>query len=128
MTTAVFCLCIAPIITPYVHPAEGWLSRYDELPTVATVAYYQADGRLSDTLAPQDNLIAVYNCQRIGDAVTVHAAEYGPIEMTVFDCANDADGGQAWMIDYNYVGELGYFTAQMYPALVGAWVKVEYHE
>lgn len=122
--TNIFCLCIA--VLPYVHPNEGWLSAYDQRPTDATIAYYQDVGMLPDDLVGP--LIAVYDCWRIGQTVTIHTYDGLTLEATIFDCAGAGDGGQDWMQRHNYVGELDYYTALMYPEYIGTWAKVKYYE
>ena len=109
---------------PYVHPAAGFLSGYGQLPTDATLAYRIEHGWIAADVE-YDVLIAVYDCWRVGDTATLHTI-YGSFNALIFDCANDADGGQDWMKDGGYVAELGWYAWQEYPGLIGSWAEVDY--
>lgn len=112
--------------TTYSHPTLGYLSAYAQTPTDTTLAYRIEHGQI-DPDTQYDALIAVYDCWRVGQTATLHTI-YGSFTALVFDCANDADGGQAWMIAGGYVAEVDWYTWQEWPGLIGSWAEVEYHD
>ena len=90
------------------------LSQFAERPTRAVIANRSVPGRTAHTLpanhADYDGYIAVLDCDRIGDVVTVrwngHTAR-----AVVFDCAGDS-ATRAWMRRGNVIGEVDYDTAK----------------
>jgi hypothetical protein len=96
----------------------GFLSGYDKLPTDGTIQNRQNWGQIPSDLSKFDALIAVLDCNRIGETGTLHT-NLGNFYILVFDCAGIADGGANWMIDGNYVAELDWYTRNSHPELIG---------
>lgn len=98
---------------------NGWLSAYDETPTVATIEYRQEAGEIPEDLSGYDGVIAVLNCDYIGKEAVLYSGEHR-LDVIVFDCAGKSDGGYKWMIDNNIVAEVGYGIRVQYPDIVGS--------
>lgn len=115
----------APVYAGASISNSGFLSAYDENPTVGTIAYHQNLGNIPDDLTGYDGLIVVYDCSRIGqDALLTVGDETW--ETLVFDCAGEADGGQDWMTSNGYVAEIDYYMWQKYPHILGKYATVTY--
>lgn len=109
--------------TLYAHSSAGYLSAYGQMPTDATLAHRIETGQIAAD-AEYDILVAVYDCRLIGRRAELHTV-IGSFDALVFDCANDADGGQAWMKSGQYVAEIDWYAWQTWPALVGSWATLE---
>lgn len=103
----------------------GFLSAYDETPTVATIEYDQENGFIPYDLSKYDGVVAVIDCFRVGqDAIlTVGSEEF---YVLVFDCAGKGDGGWNWMIRNAYLAEVGYYMRIKYPHIVGQYATIVY--
>ena len=97
----------------------GTLSQYDQASTdrvlynrsvVGVTAYALPDNREGVT-----GYIAVYDCARIGQVVTVSWSNHVE-RLMVFDCAGD-DVTRQWMKLWNVIGEVDYYTAQRWGML-----------
>ena len=108
-------------------PTEGYLSRYDQRPTDATLAHRLEMGEVTQEQVDEaDVLIAVLACSRLGEMgqMEITNSEMVRVVVTylVFDCAGvDA---QAWMVTNGIVAELGYHSAQRYLGERGGWGRV----
>ena len=97
----------------------GILSQYDKAPTDMVLYNRSLFGRTAYML-PEDRedvtgYIAVYECERIGQVVTVSWSNH--IErLMVFDCAGD-DETRQWMKRWNVIGEVDFYTAQRWGML-----------
>ena len=89
---------------------EGWLSAYDQDPTMDTL-YYRLD--IGDVQLGHDVYIAVSDCKRIGETGTMTIGESGPLSYQVFDCLGD-DIGHDWMTDRNIIAEIDYWAWKKY--------------
>lgn len=107
------------------HREAGYLSAYDERPTLATIAYRQDTGEIPLSLVDYDGVIAVLDCSRIGQRVLMRAGG-NVYRLLVFDCAGPPPGGSEWMIANRIVGEVGYGFRMAHPELVHGWAELEY--
>lgn len=96
----------------------GYLSGYNEAPTVGTVAYRQEIGDIPQNLSGYDVLIATADCGQIGKVGTLYTV-VGPLNALVFDCGGD-DGGHHWMRVNNILAEIDWYTWVAHPELVGS--------
>lgn len=103
---------------------RGWLSKYDQLPTDATMEYRMDIGEITVNPHKYDVWVAVLSCDRIGQTGTL-LTRSGEFKALVFDCAGD-DGGHRWMIHYQILAEVDYYFAQEYPGLINSWAMIEY--
>lgn len=91
--------------------ARGYASRYDPGVFESVVRVRQSYGSLPTPLPPHEGYIALLDCGRVGDVVTVcHGGEC--LELLVADCAGIADGGRDWMIQGGYAGEVDARTSR----------------
>jgi hypothetical protein len=103
----------------------GFLSAYDENPTVGTIEYGQKNGMIPRDLSKYDGLVAVIDCWRVGhDAILTVGDEQ--FYVLVFDCAGKGDGGWDWMIRYSYLAEVDYYMRTKYPHIVGKYATITY--
>jgi hypothetical protein len=102
---------------------EGWLSAYNQNPTVATVKYRQGTGEIPADLSPYDGVIAVLDCGLVGEDAYLHT-KGGTFYVMIFDCAGN-DGGYSWMIENSVVAEVDYFMWEEHPRIVGSWAQLE---
>lgn len=110
LATAVPEICPPQAAAPAIN---GWLSLYDQAPTVATIAYRQLVGDLPQDLRYYDGFIAVCDCGRIGDLAWLSIADGPWLRVAAMDCAAN-DGTPEWMTANNIIAELDYFTAQQF--------------
>lgn len=106
---------------------RGYLSRYDLVPTAATIQYRKDMGEIPHDLTPYDGVVAVYDCSRIGDEAVLEA-NGKEFDVMVFDCAGVADGGAAWMERNNIVAEIGYYMHEKNPDLLGSYATIAYYD
>ena len=106
---------------------RGHLSAYDKTPTDATIAYRQELGQIPVDLSGYDTLVAVLNCERIGQEVHVITSR-GKLNGIVFDCAGQEDGGYTWMVENNIVAEVDFYTWERHPELIGREVIIYFRE
>lgn len=97
----------------------GTLSQYDQVSTDRVLYNRSVFGQTSYTL-PENRegvtgYIAVYDCERIGQVVTVSWSNHVE-RMMVFDCAGD-DVTRQWMKIWNVIGEVDFYTAQRWGML-----------
>jgi hypothetical protein len=97
----------------------GTLSQYDQSPTDMVLDNRSVFGRTAYTL-PEDHedvsgYIAVYDCEWIGQVVTVRWSNRVE-RLMVFDCAGD-DETRQWMKQRNVVGEVDFYTARRWGML-----------
>lgn len=103
----------------------GFLSAYDENPTVGTIEYHQENGTIPHDLSKYDGLVAVIDCWRVGqDAILTVGDE--SFYVLVFDCAGKGDGGWDWMIRHSYLAEVDYYMRTKYPHIVGKYATIAY--
>jgi hypothetical protein len=110
----------------------GWLSAYGQMPTDATLEYGQTVLGLPHDISPYDGLIAVLDCGDVGKTARLKTS-LGTFKMLIFDCAYPHDtgpehlaGGARWMLENQYVGEVGFYFWSQYPELIGVeWVTLE---
>ena len=103
----------------------GFLSAYDERPTVATIKYGQEHGYIPQDISKYDGVVAVLDCWRAGqDAILTVGDEQ--FYVLVFDCAGKGDGGWNWMIRNSYLAEVGYYMRIKYPHIVGKYATIAY--
>jgi hypothetical protein len=112
---------IEQIITLIVAVAcsMGTLSQYDQPSTDEVLHNRSVSGRtaylLPDKHEDVTGYIAVYECERIGEVVTVSWSDRVETLM-VFDCAGD-DETRQWMKRWNVIGEVDYYTARRWGML-----------
>lgn len=120
-------LLIVTLTTNQYDPHYGYVSYYDESPTIATLDYRLASGDLNHKHVNfADAYIAVADCDRMGERgyMTINGSE--PIAYVVYDCANRSDETVQWMVDSNIVAELDYNTTAKYvPNRDGAIVRLK---
>lgn len=104
---------------------SGYLSAYDKNPTVYTIKYRQEIGDIPYDLSEYDGVITVLDCGRIGQEAVLAIGEK-TLDVIVFDCAGQSDGGYAWMVENNIVAEVGWGIWQKYPDIVGKRATVTY--
>ena len=97
----------------------GTLSQYDRTPTDEVLYNRSVFGQTAYTL-PEDHggvtgYIAVYDCEWIGQVVTVSWSNHVE-RLMVFDCAGD-DETRQWMKRGNVIGEVDFYTAQRWGML-----------
>ena len=97
----------------------GTLSQYDQASTDMVLDNRSVFGVTAYTL-PEDRedvtgYIAVYDCEWIGQVVTVSWSNHAE-RLMVFDCAGD-DETRQWMKLWNVVGEVDFYTAQRWGML-----------
>jgi hypothetical protein len=97
----------------------GVLSQYDQASTEMVLYNRSVVGRTAYTL-PEDRegvtgYIAVYDCEWIGQVVTVSWSNHVE-RLMVFDCAGD-DETRRWMKLWNVIGEVDFYTAQRWGML-----------
>lgn len=95
-------------------PIQGVASRYDEIPTKATLELRIEWGHITPKqLKTADSFIAVQDCSRIGE--TVYFAPVGGEvhEAVVFDCATRGDAVTADFMQHVEF-EVDYYTAQFW--------------
>jgi hypothetical protein len=106
----------------------GVFSQYAQRPTDQVLWNRSIPGRTAYTLPVEregiDGYLAVAECERIGEVVTV--SWRGRTErLMVFDCAGDGRT-RSWMKRGNILGELDYYTAKRWGVLgrgvPGAWL------
>ncbi len=92
----------------------GTLSQYDQASTDTVLYNRSVFGVTAYTLSEnRDGItgyIAVYECERIGQVVTVSWSNHTE-RLMVFDCAGD-DETRQWMRNWNVIGEVDFYTAQ----------------
>ncbi len=97
----------------------GTLSQYAQTSTDAVLQNRSVFGQTAYTLpekrANVTGYIAVYDCARIGEVVTVSWANHVE-DLMVFDCAGD-DETRQWMTNENVIGEVDFYTAQRWGML-----------
>lgn len=97
----------------------GTLSQYDLPSTHEVLSNRSVFGRTAYMLPAQregvTGYIAVYECERIGEVVTVSWSDHVE-KLMVFDCAGD-DETRQWMRRGNVIGEVDYYTAQRWGML-----------
>jgi hypothetical protein len=97
----------------------GTLSQYDRPSTDEVLLNRSVFGQTAYMLPAQregvTGYIAVYECERIGEVVTVSWSDYTE-KLMVFDCAGD-DETRQWMKRGNVIGEVDYYTAQRWDML-----------
>jgi hypothetical protein len=97
----------------------GTLSQYDQPSTDEVLANRSVSGRtaylLPDKRDGVTGYIAVYECERIGEVVTVSWSDHVE-KLMVFDCAGD-DETRHWMKQENVIGEVDYYTARRWDML-----------
>lgn len=88
----------------------GWASRYDEVPTDATLEYRIETNEVS---AGFDTYIARPLCSELGAIYWIDYGEGWHLAQ-VFDCAvqNDSDGALSWMQNNNILVELDWHSAE----------------
>ncbi len=92
----------------------GTLSQYDQAST-DMVLYNRSVFGLTSYALPENResvsgYIAVYDCEQIGQVVTVSWSDHVE-RLMVFDCAGD-DETRQWMKNWNVIGEVDFYTAQ----------------
>ena len=97
----------------------GTLSQYDRPPTDMVLDNRSVFGQTAYTL-PENHegvsgYIAVYDCEWIGQVVTVSWSNHVE-RLMVFDCAGD-DETRQWMKRENVIGEVDFYTAQRWGML-----------
>jgi hypothetical protein len=99
--------------------STGTLSQYDQASTDMVLYNRSVFGQTSYTLPDNregvTGYIAVYDCERIGQVVTVSWANHAE-RLMVFDCAGD-DITRLWMKQGNIIGEVDFYTAQRWGML-----------
>jgi hypothetical protein len=97
----------------------GTLSQYDQVSTDMVLHNRSVFGQTAYTLPDKregvTGYIAVYDCERIGQVVTVTWSNYVE-RLMVFDCAGD-DETRQWMKQWNVIGEVDFYTAQRWGML-----------
>jgi hypothetical protein len=97
----------------------GTLSQYDRSPTEMVLDNRSVVGQTAYTLpenhAGVSGYIAVYDCEWIGQVVTVSWANHVE-RLMVFDCAGD-DETRQWMKRGNVIGEVDFYTARRWGML-----------
>jgi hypothetical protein len=89
---------------------SGWLSAYDEEPTIDTYIYRLAIG---DIELGHDVYLATADCSRIGEVGVITIGDNEPLNYQVFDCLG-ADAGYDWMARQNIIAEVDFWTWQRY--------------
>lgn len=103
-----FGICMAPIVDR--NEYTGYFSRYNERPTISTIAYRQSVGDLPLDLSRYDGVIAVADCMNIGNDAWIYINGQWHT-MIVFDCSGHIETS-IWMEQNNILGELGYHFAE----------------
>lgn len=97
----------------------GTLSQYDRPSTDEVLHNRSVSGQTAHMLPDKRDgvtgYIAVYECERIGQVVTVSWSVHVETLM-VFDCAGD-DETRQWMKQWNVIGEVDYYTARRWGML-----------
>ena len=125
-------LAIAAVLIALASPPlrEGYLSRYDQRPTDATVAAQIDYGHITRAqVEAADVLIAVMHCWRVGETgqmtITNSNMVTFRVSYLVIDCANPEHTAAAWMYAEGIVAELDYYAAQEYLGDSGGWGEIE---
>lgn len=91
----------------------GVFSQYAQRPTDETLWNRSQPGRTAYTLPAErdgvDGYLAVEDCRRIGEIVTVYWNGHNE-RLMVFDCAGSSRT-RAWMKRNRILGEVNYYTA-----------------
>lgn len=95
---------------PTTQSNSGWLSAYDEEPTIDTYIYRLAIG---DIQLGHDVYLATADCSRIGEIGTITIGDSPPLNYQVFDCLGD-DASYDWMARQNIIAEVDFWTWQRY--------------
>jgi hypothetical protein len=97
----------------------GTLSQYDQVSTDRVLYNRSAFGQTAYTLPDKregvTGYIAVYDCERIGQVVTVSWSNHVE-RLMVFDCAGD-EVTRLWMKQGNVIGEVDFYTARRWGML-----------
>lgn len=108
---ALFVLILLPIEqASSLGEYEGWLSAYDQEPTMDTIYYRLGNG---DIQLGFDVYIAVPNCKRIGETGTMIIGDSKPLTYQVFDCSGD-EATNDWMNGNNIIAEIDFWAWQKY--------------
>jgi|GEM_PF-1858872 hypothetical protein len=97
----------------------GTLSQYDQVSTDMVLHNRSVSGvtayALPESREGVTGYIAVYECERIGQIVTVSWSNHVE-RLMVFDCAGD-DETRQWMKRWNVIGEVDFYTTQRWGML-----------
>lgn len=94
---------------------SGWLSAYDEQPTLATLEYRRQMEQIPD--AEYEVYLATPSCDYIGREASLHV-DGDVFQGIIFDCAGDAASYQ-WMTTNYIIAEVDYYWRTQYPHLIG---------
>lgn len=115
MTT--LAICAALFLGSNCTINEGWSSRYDETPMMATIELRQEWEQLPLDLSAYDGFAAVADCGRIGSETWIAPAGGEFHRILIVDCAGAAST-YAWMTDNDILVEID-------PWLAAAWGAVD---
>lgn len=118
-----FLLLTASLCLPVEQPPAGWtpppmvgntmtgfLSQYDETPTIYTIDHQQKAGLLPFDMSNYDGVVAVESCDLVGREGWL-TAEGRTLRVIVFDCSGDIETSY-WMWEDNIIAEVGYYLAK----------------
>ena len=108
--------------TPHCPPTPikidtGYFSQYGQAPTDGTIAYRQFIGQLPMDMSEYDGVIAVSDCDLIGEDAWIKINGSRWLRVITFDCAGSAQTVE-WMESNNIIGELCFYLAERF-AIIG---------
>lgn len=104
---------------------DGYLSRYDEQPTIATLEYRKSIGDVPSD-KKYDGYIAVLSCDYIG-LEGILSTTVGDFQVVVYDCAGN-DGGHSWMKANDIVAEIDWYLYEKHSSIVGSHASLVLYE